>query len=234
MDKESIKILVVDDEEDLCEILKFNLESEGYHVDTTNSAEEALLLNIETYSLLLLDVMMGEISGFKMAKMLKANPKTALIPVIFITAKDTENDTITGLTIGADDYISKPFSLREVCLRVNAVLRRSIENKHKTKENSNNTSISFQGMTLNLSKKILSIDEETISLTKTELEILELLITNRGRLFSRADIIDRIWHDNAVVTDRTVDVNITRLRKKIGKYGSCITTRQGYGYCFEE
>lgn len=234
MNKAEIKILVVDDEEDLCEILKFNLESEGYHVDTANSAEEALQLNISNYSLLLLDVMMGEISGFKMAKILKNNPETAIIPIIFITAKDTENDTITGLTIGADDYISKPFSLREVCLRVNAVLRRSNKKREEPQENANKSSISFQGITLNLSKKTVSIDDENISLTKTELEILELLLTNRGRLFSRAEIINSIWQDNAIVTDRTVDVNITRLRKKIGKYGSYITTRQGYGYSFKE
>lgn len=119
------RILVVDDEEDLCEILKFNLENEGYFVDTANSAEEALKMELTQYNLLLLDVMMGEISGFKMANMLKKNKATASIPIIFITAKDTENDTVTGFNLGADDYISKPFSLREVIARVKAVLRRT-------------------------------------------------------------------------------------------------------------
>ena len=119
------RILVVDDEEDLCEILKFNLENEGYEVDTANSAEEALQMGISKYNLLLLDVMMGEISGFKMARMLKQDKKTAHVPIIFITTKDTENDTITGFNLGADDYISKPFSLREVSARVKAVLRRT-------------------------------------------------------------------------------------------------------------
>lgn len=227
------KILVVDDEEDLCEILRFNLESEGYIVSTANSAEEALKLNINEYDLILLDVMMGDISGFKMAKILKEDPKTASIPIIFTTAKDTENDKITGLTIGADDYISKPFSLREVCLRVNAVIRRTAHN-HETKPNHSKELISYGGLVLNVSQKSLIIDNEQIDLTRKEFEILELLLNNRGRLFSREEILDKVWKNEAIVTTRTVDVNITRLRKKLKEYGSNITARSGFGYRFED
>lgn len=227
------KILVVDDEEDLCEILRFNLESEGYIVSTANSAEEAMKLNIIDYDLILLDVMMGEISGFKMAKILKQNPQTASIPIIFTTARDTENDIITGLTIGADDYISKPFSLREVCLRVNAVLRR-ISHRNQTGATSTNDILTYKELVLNTSKKSLFINNEQIDLTKKEFEILYLLLNNRGRLFSREEILDRVWRDEAIVTTRTIDVNITRLRKKLKEYGSNITARSGFGYRFED
>ena len=223
------KILVVDDEEDLCEILKFNLENEGYEVDTANSAEEALKLELTKYDLLLLDVMMGEISGFRMASILKKDKKTAGIPIIFITAKDTENDTITGFNLGADDYISKPFSLREVIARVKAVLRRI----GKEKQERIPEQLSYNSLVIDIGKKKVSIDNEEIALTKKEFEILFLLLKNKGRVFSREDILNHIWPDEVYVLDRTIDVNITRLRKKIGVYGKCIVTRLGYGYCFE-
>lgn len=223
------RILVVDDEEDLCEILKFNLENEGYEVDTANSAEEALKMDISSYHLLLLDVMMGEISGFKMANMLKKDKKTEKVPIIFITAKDTENDTVTGFNLGADDYISKPFSLREVIARVKAVLRRTAgAGAEKNPER-----LTYQSLVIDVTKKKVSIDEEEVSLTKKEFEILLLLVQNKGRVFSREDILAKIWSDEVYVLDRTIDVNITRLRKKIGAYGKCIVTRLGYGYCFE-
>ena len=223
------RILVVDDEEDLCEILKFNLENEGYVVDTANSAEEALKLDISAYNLLLLDVMMGEISGFKMANILKKDKKTAHVPIIFITAKDTENDTVTGFNLGADDYISKPFSLREVIARVKAVLRRTVTPEtEKAPEQ-----ITYQTLVIDITKKKVSIDGEEVALTKKEFEILFLLLQNKGRVFSREDILARVWSDEVYVLDRTIDVNITRLRKKIGIYGKRIVTRLGYGYCFE-
>ena len=223
------RILVVDDEEDLCEILKFNLENEGYEVDTANSAEEALKMNINSYHLLLLDVMMGEISGFKMANLLKKDKKTAQVPIIFITAKDTENDTVTGFNLGADDYISKPFSLREVIARVKAVLRRTAtSDTEKAPEQ-----LCYQSLVIDITKKKVSIDGEEVPLTKKEFEILFLLLQNKGRVFSREDILSRIWSDEVYVLDRTIDVNITRLRKKIGTYGKRIVTRLGYGYCFE-
>ncbi len=222
-------ILVVDDEQDLCEILKFNLETEGYNVRTANSGEEALEMGIEKYDLLLLDVMMGGMSGFALAKRIKENPMSTNIPIIFLTAKDTENDTVTGFNLGADDYISKPFSIREVMVRVRAVLRRTKENAETAPTNI----ISYQGLELNLDKKSVSIDGEDISFTKTEFEILRLLLDERGRVFSRQELIDRIWPKDVVVLDRTVDVNITRLRKKIGRFSKCIITRLGFGYYFD-
>ncbi len=222
------RILVVDDEEDLCEILQFNLENEGYEVDTANSAEEALKLDLTKYHLLLLDVMMGEISGFRMASMLKKEPKTAEIPIIFITAKDTENDTVTGFNLGADDYISKPFSLREVVARVKAVLKRTAKNLEQPTE-----LLRHETLVMDVEKKKVCIDGLEVSLTKKEFEILLFLLENKGRVFSREDILAHVWPDEVYVLDRTIDVNITRLRKKIGIYGKCIVTRLGYGYCFE-
>ena len=223
------RILVVDDEEDLCEILKFNLENEGYRVDTANSGEEALKLNLPQYHLLLLDVMMGEISGFRMANMLKKNKDTAQIPIIFVTAKDTENDTITGFNLGADDYISKPFSIREVIVRIKAVLRRTASSSPSKTEDL----LEYKGLSLNVSQKKVCINGTEISLTKKEFEILLLFLQNKGRVFSREDILAKVWQDEVFVLDRTIDVNITRLRKKIGEYGKRIVTRLGYGYCFE-
>lgn len=223
------RILVVDDEEDLCEILKFNLENEGYKVDTANSAEEALKMDLPQYHLLLLDVMMGEISGFRMANMLKKDEKTAHIPIIFVTAKDTENDTVTGFNLGADDYISKPFSLREVMVRVKAVLRRSTQSFSTQRKDQ----LEYKGLILNITQKKVSIDGTEVALTKKEFEILMLLLQNQGRVFSREDILAKVWQEEVYVLDRTIDVNITRLRKKIGEYGKRIVTRLGYGYCFE-
>lgn len=223
------RILVVDDEQDLCEILKFNLETDGYTVEMANSAEEALEMNIESFNLLLLDVMMGGMSGFALAKQLKAEPAPKDIPIIFLTARDTENDTVTGFNLGADDYISKPFSIREVLVRVRAVLRRTAEHNGVPQSNV----ISYQGLELNLDKKTVSIDGEDIPFTKTEFEILHLLLDEKGRVFSRQELIDRIWPKDVLVLDRTVDVNITRLRKKIGRFSKCIVTRLGFGYYFD-
>ncbi len=223
------RILVVDDEEDLCEILKFNLETEGYEVITANSAEEALGLDVASCNLILLDVMMDGMSGFAMAKKLKSNSETENIPIIFLTARDTENDTVTGFNLGADDYISKPFSIREVLVRVRAVLRRTSEPQNAAQQ----TFIKYQGLVLNLDKKTVSVDDEDIPFTKTEFEILKLLLDEQGRVFSRQELIDRIWPKDVFVLERTVDVNITRLRKKIGRFSKCIVTRLGFGYYFD-
>ena len=222
------KILVVDDEDSLCEILQFNLEAEGYEADTANSAEQALTMNPERYSLILLDVMMGEMSGFSMARQLKANPKTAQIPIIFCTAKDTENDTIAGFNLGADDYVTKPFSVREVLARVRSVLRRT----YGTPENIE--SASYEGLFMDLTSKRCTLDGEELKLTKKEFEILFLLLSHKGTIFSREEILSRVWSDEVIVLDRTIDVNITRLRRKISPYSEHIVTRQGYGYGFEE
>lgn len=214
----------------MCEILKFNLETEGYEVETANSAEEALEMDIASFDLLLLDVMMGGMSGFQLAKQLKDNPMTANVPIIFLTARDTENDTVTGFNIGADDYISKPFSIREVMVRVRAVLRRTAEQAADADESK---IINYQGLQLNLDKKTVSIDGEAIPFTKTEFELLRLFLEERGKVFSRQELIDRVWPKDVMVLDRTVDVNITRMRKKIGKFAKCIVTRLGFGYYFD-
>lgn len=230
MDEKDSRILVVDDEQDLCEILKFNLETEGYQVETANSAEEALEKDIASYNLLLLDVMMGGMSGFQLAKQLKNSEVTAHIPIIFLTARDTENDTVTGFNLGADDYISKPFSIREVMVRVRAVLRRTASRLEGAEEPA---VISYQGLLLNLNKKSVSVDGEDVPFTKTEFELLRLLLEERGRVFSRQELIDRVWPKDVLVLDRTVDVSITRMRKKIGKFAKCIVTRLGFGYYFD-
>ena len=227
--EKNFRILVVDDEEDLCEILKFNLETEGYVVETAYSAEEALERDIASFQLLLLDVMMGGMSGFALSKKLKENPATANIPIIFLTARDTENDMVTGFNLGADDYISKPFSIREVLVRIRAVLRRTAEQPQAAQH----ATIRYQGLELNLDKKTVSIDGKEIPFTKTEFELLHLLLDERGRVFSRQELIDRIWPKDVLVLDRTVDVNITRLRKKIGRFSKCIVTRLGFGYYFD-
>lgn len=230
MDEKDSRILVVDDEQDLCEILKFNLETEGYQVETANSAEEALEKDIASYNLLLLDVMMGGMSGFQLAKQLKNSEVTSHIPIIFLTARDTENDTVTGFNLGADDYISKPFSIREVMVRVRAVLRRTASRLEGAEEPA---VISYQGLLLNLDKKSVSVDGEDVPFTKTEFELLRLLLEERGRVFSRQELIDRVWPKDVLVLDRTVDVNITRMRKKIGRFAKCIVTRLGFGYYFD-
>lgn len=218
------KILVVDDEESLCEILQFNLELEAYQVDVAYSAEQALKMDLAKYSLILLDVMMGAMSGFQMAKILKKDEKTAQIPIIFCTAKDTENDTVLGLELGADDYIAKPFSTREVIARVKSVLRRSAGNSEE---------IVFEDLRIDLHKMQCSVSGKDIQLTKKELDMLILFLKNKGRVLAREEILRRVWDDDVIVLDRTIDVNITRLRKKIEPYGQYIKTRQGYGYGFE-
>lgn len=218
MDK--MKILVVDDELDICAILKFNLEKAGFEVSTAQSAEDALEKGMNSYDLLLLDVMMEGMSGFDLAKMLKQKPQTKDIPIIFITAKDTADDAVNGLDLGADDYISKPFSIKEVISRVKAVLRRT---------RSDSTS---GGIEIDDEKKSVKVDGKPVSLSRTEYDLLKLLVHNPGKVFSRSDLISAIWPANVIVTERTVDVSITRLRKKIGEYGEKIVSRHGFGYCF--
>lgn len=222
------KILVVDDEADICNILKFNLDKAGYETATALSAEDALMRGIIDYDLVLLDVMMEGISGFQMAQMMKKNPESAKIPIIFITAKDTEEDTLKGFELGADDYIAKPFSVREVVSRVNAVLRRV------GSASSDPSRLSYKTLTLDMNGKKALVDGNDAELTKTEFEVLRILVSDIGHVFTRDEILGKVWPDDVVVLGRTVDVNITRLRKKLGKYGNNISTRHGYGYCFED
>ena len=227
------RILVVDDEESLCEILKFNLEREGYEVITALSAEEALALNLAELDLAILDVMMGELSGFGLAHILRKRSETANMPIIFCTARDSEEDKIKGFDIGADDYISKPFSVAEVMARVRSVLRRSKPKVATDTAAANDNLIRFEGLEINNLKKLCTIDGTEVSLTRKEFDILVMLLSNRGTILSREQIMKQVW-SNEVVLDRTIDVNITRMRKKLGQYGNHIITRTGYGYGFED
>ncbi|MBR3110615.1 MAG: response regulator transcription factor [Prevotella sp.] len=228
-----MRILVVDDEQDICEILQYNLETEGYEVVTANSAEEALGLPLQEFGLILLDVMMGEMSGFQMARRLKDNTATAQIPIIFITALDSEDNLVKGLNIGADDYIAKPLSMKEVKARVRAVLRRSSQPQLQQTIITTDNKICYEGITLDHNAKTATLDGQNLSLTKLEYELLSLLLQHPGKVFSREDLLKYCWPQDVLVLDRTVDVNITRLRKKIGRYGKHIKTRVGYGYGFE-
>ncbi|GET29677.1 response regulator transcription factor [Prolixibacter sp. SD074] len=227
MAKDKPRILIVDDEEDICEILQFNLESEGYETDVAYSAEDAVTQKLKKYNLILLDVMMGKMSGFRLAEKIRKDMGLT-VPIIFLTAKDTENDVVTGFNIGADDYIAKPFSIKEVVVRVKAVLRRtSGEIQHVEPV------ITSGKFKLDTEVKRLLIEDKKIDLTRKEFEVMRLLMENEGRIFPREDILSRVWSDDVVVTDRTVDVNITRLRKKLGEYGKCIRNKSGFGYYFE-
>ena len=221
------KILIVDDEEDLCEIIQFNLNGEGYETDVANSAEAVLKMDLTHYRLILLDVMMGQISGFKLADIIRKEFKLNT-PIIFITAKTTENDLLTGFNLGADDYITKPFSIKELTARVKAVLGRS-----KTPDYQPDQILKIEDVELNFNKKVLIIKGQTISLTRKEFEILNLLMGNPDRIFSREEILRTVWEDDIIVTDRTIDVHISRLRKKMNEHGEYIKNKAGYGYCFD-
>lgn len=219
-------ILIVDDEPDIREILQFNLENEGYSIDLAESSEQAAKLLTPKHKLILLDVMMGGISGFKFADQLRKDGNNT--PVIFLTAKNTENDMLTGFSIGGDDYIPKPFSIKEVIARVKSVLKRTSSQSAAVQDNI----LSVDKLVINLDLKTVTVDGELVELTKTEFNILILLVQNAGRIFSRSDILDKAWKDDGIVLERTVDVHIARLRKKIGNYGDYIINRTGYGYTF--
>ena len=220
------KILIVDDEKDLCEILQFNLESEGFSIDVAHSGEDALKKPLEEYDLILLDIMMGGISGFKVANIMRKERKLA-VPVIFLTAKGDENDVLTGFNVGADDYIAKPFSIKEVIARIKAILKR------RTKPDDDSSQIIYRELNVNPKKKEISVAGQSINLTRKEFEILLLLMKNMDQYISRDEVLKRIWNDDVIVTERNVDVNIARLRKKIGNYGVNIKGKSGYGYCFK-
>ncbi len=232
-----IKLLVIDDEESICEIMKFNLEKEGYEVDCAYSAEEALSFDLSSYSLFIVDIMMERLSGFDFAKRIKNVAATENTPIIFCSALNGEDDTVMGLNIGGDDYITKPFVIGEVLARVRAVLRRS----HATRQWAYNISksvyepdITFKSMRINRNEKVCYLNGESVNLTRTEFDILLFFLTHRNRIYSRDEIIRQVWAGEVVVTNRTIDTNITRLRKKLGEYGSNIVTRLGFGYGFNE
>lgn len=217
------KILVVDDEKDICDILQFNLENEGYQVDLANSAEEALSILTDKHDLIILDVMMAGMSGFKMAERLRKDGKS--VPIIFLTAKNTENDMLTGFSLGGDDYMSKPFSVKELIARVKSVLKRARLNRKEPQ-----TLWQHEGLTIDILNNKVTIDDVEVSLTKKEFEILSLLSQTSPNVYTRSEILNQVWGDNEFVLDRTVDVHITRLRKKLGEYSSIIVNRSGFGY----
>lgn len=219
------KILIVDDEEDLCEILQFNLESEGYNIEVAHSGEAALKKSLHEFDLILLDVMMGGMSGFKTANIIRKEKKIQ-VPIIFLTAKGEENDILTGFNVGADDYISKPFSIKEVIARIKAILKRGTQPRDENKQ------LIFKNLTVNQQKKEISVAGQTVNLTRKEFEILLLLMKNMDQYISRDEILKQIWDDDVIVTERNVDVNIARLRKKVGEYSTNIKGKSGYGYCF--
>lgn len=226
------KILVVDDEDTLCEVLRFNLEVTGYDVDVAQSAEEALTkISLTPYNLIILDVMMGETSGFTLARKLKADKSTKDIPIIFLTAKDSEDDMIAGLNIGADDYIFKPYTIRNIVARVGTVLRRTMPVEEEPEEDKN--VIRVGELSIDTTSRSVFINGNYIRMPRKEYEILKLFVSTPGRVYTREEILSKIWGDDVVVIPRVVDVNVTRLRKKLGDFGDRIMTRSGYGYGFE-
>lgn len=250
------KILIVDDEQEICEILKYNLQLEGYDAEIVYSATEALALDLPNYSLIILDIMMDEINGFELARQLKTNPATKYIPIIFCSALSGEDEHIMGLNIGADDYITKPFRTREVVARVKSVLRRArmtqelssqlqqqpirsnipqpVVQQHHAPQYVIEHDLTYRKLRIDHNSKQCYINGESVNLTKTELELLTFLLQHRNSIYTRKELLAKIWNNSESVSNRTIDTNITRLRKKLGEYGSCITTRLGYGYGFKE
>lgn len=245
------RILIVDDEPDICEILRFNLEMEGYDVLTAEGAEEGQeIVNRHFIDLILLDVMMTPKSGFEWARELKSIPRTADIPIIFCTAKTMEEDLLQGFALGSDDYICKPFRISEVKARVKAVLKRATAipvpplftsgssgsnldaEPDAPASSAERSLIKYEGIELYLDRKECRVDGVEVAFTKLEFELLALLLSKPGQVFSREKILHEVWPSDAIVLDRTVDVNITRIRKKIGPYGACLRTKFGYGYMF--
>lgn len=238
------RVLVVDDEETLCEVLRLNLSACGYEVDVAYSAEQALMLDLSYYSLIILDVMMEEISGLQLVRIVKGNPKTRNVPIILCTARDTEEDIVSGLDLGADDYVTKPFTVRGLMARVRSVLRRYGSNPEIVPAPVEATTVRNgaiqptpqrpNGLFVDDKSKRCYVHGRELHLRKKEFEILSLLIAEPGRIFSRDEIMNRVWRGEAYVLDRTIDVNITRLRQMLGDLGKCIVTRQGYGYGYED
>ena len=234
----STKILVIDDEEALCEILKFNLEKEGYEVDCAYSAEEALGMDLKDYSLFLVDIMMDKLSGYDFAKAIRNDAATETTPILFCSALSGEDFVVKGLNIGADDYVTKPFVIGEVLARVRAVLRRSGATRPQEAVAKNGSiyesDITFRDLRIDRNDKVCLLNGERLQLTRTEFDILLFFLTHQNRIYSREEIIQNVWGDDVVVTERTIDTNITRLRKKLGSYDKYIVTRQGFGYGFKE
>ena len=234
----SVRILVIDDEEAVCEILKFNLEKEGYEVDCAYSAEEALDMDLSGYSLFMVDIMMDQLSGYDFAKRVRNVTETEFTPILFCSALSNEDSVVKGLNIGADDYVTKPFVIGEGLARVRAILRRSGQATHRmpavNERADYESDVIFRTLRIDRNDKTVYLDGEELPLTRTEYDILLFFLIHRNRIYSREEIINQVWGDDVVVTNRTIDTNITRLRKKIGQYSNNLVTRQGFGYGFKE
>ena len=247
------RILIVDDEEDICMILSYSLQKAGYEVLVAHSAEEALELlqspiahTPSPIDLILLDIMMGEMSGLEMAEKLRLSPNSLIAsspsspheasipPIIFLTALSNEDTVLQGFQLGADDYISKPFRIAEVLARVAAVLRRTAEQGTRNQEQGpiGSECIVFEGIVVNKADMSLKVNGEAVVMTRKEIELLCYLLTHRGQILSREHLLKNVWDSNGFVLERTVDVHITHLRKKLGQYGKRIVTKSGYGYMF--
>lgn len=234
----SVRILVIDDEEAVCEILKFNLEKEGYEVDCAYSAEEALDMDLSGYSLFMVDIMMDQLSGYDFARRVRNVTETEFTPILLCSALSNEDSVVKGLNIGADDYVTKPFVIGEVLARVRAILRRSGQATHRmpavNERADYESDVIFRTLRIDRNDKTVYLDGEELPLTRTEYDILLFFLIHRNRIYSREEIINQVWGDDVVVTNRTIDTNITRLRKKIGQYSNNLVTRQGFGYGFKE
>ncbi len=229
MNLQPVKILVVDDEHSICELMKINLEIAGYSVDMAFSAEAALEMPLEEYSLMVFDIMMGEMSGLELVSRIRSDKRIADVPIIVCTALGNEEPLVEGFSRGADDYIRKPFSMREFVSRVRRLLERT-GRQAKTEPKR----VEYETLSLDMELKSCTIDGEEVSLTKKEFDLLCLFLSNPNKIFSREELLNRIWEANTYVIDRTIDVNINRLRKKMGRYGAMIVTKQGYGYGFKK
>ena len=229
MNLQPVKILVVDDEHSICELMKINLEIAGYSVDMAFSAEAALEMPLEEYSLMVFDIMMGEMSGLELVSRIRSDKRIADVPIIAYTAMGNEEPLVEGFSRGADDYIRKPFSMREFVSRVRRLLERT-GRQAKTEPKR----VEYETLSLDMELKSCTIDGEEVSLTKKEFDLLCLFLSNPNKIFSREELLNRIWEANTYVIDRTIDVNINRLRKKMGRYGAMIVTKQGYGYGFKK
>ena len=232
-----IRILVIDDEESYCEVLKRSLEREAYDVDTADSAETALGYDLSLYQLIIVDIMMERISGFDFAKRVRSNPATEKIPIIFCSALNGEDETVMGLNIGADDYITKPFVMSEVLARVRAVLRRAAATRRisdQQQQSNYEADVIYKTLRIDRNTKLCWLDGTEVQLTRTEYDLILFFLTHPNRIYSREEIINEVWGNDVVITNRTIDTNITRLRRKLGPYGNNIVTRQGFGYGFKE
>lgn len=219
-------VLIIEDEKDLAQLVSYNLEQAGFRSKVEyNGADGYERAQRETPDLILLDLMLPKMNGFEVCRLLRSNPKTKSIPVIMLTAKGEEIDRVVGFEMGADDYIVKPFSPRELVLRVKAILKRS-----KASEEETGAVLEYEGISLDSSQHRVSIHKKEVILTATEFKLLEYILKSQGRVLTRDILLDKVWGYDVAVTTRTIDTHVKRLREKLGKSGDVIETVRGVGY----